>query len=37
MKLIKLWEADLEKAYALQCTFLPEENGFINTTFNYSL
>ena len=30
MKLIKLWEADPDKAYALQTSFPEEENGCIN-------
>lgn len=37
MRLIPLWEADLEKAYALQENFLPDENGFTNPAFGYSL
>lgn len=37
MKLIKLWEADLDKAYALQNSFLKkEENGFINAGYGLS-
>ena len=30
MKLIKLWEADLDRTYALQNSFPKEKNGFIN-------
>ncbi len=37
MKLIKLWEADLEKAYRLQTSFGPNENGFINSAYGYTL
>ncbi len=37
MKLIKLWEADLEKAYRLQTSFGPNENGFINNAYGYTL
>lgn len=36
MRLIKLWEADAERAYALQNTFAAEENGFINPAFGLS-
>ena len=36
MKLIKLWEADAERAYALQNTFAAEENGFLNSAFGLS-
>lgn len=31
MRLVPLWEADEERAYDLQMSFLPEENGFVNT------
>lgn len=37
MKLIKLWEADLEKAYRLQISFGPNENRFINNAYGYTL
>lgn len=30
MRLVPLWEADEERAYDLQMSFLPEENGFVN-------
>lgn len=33
MKLIKLWEADLKKAYDLYQTFPEEENGFMNEAY----
>lgn len=33
MKLIKLWEANPQKAYELQNTFEKEENGFMNTAY----
>ena len=36
MKLIKLWEADLKKAYQLQTSFGPNENGFINNAYSYT-
>ena len=36
MKLIKLWDADLEKAYALQNAFQENENGFLNAAFGYT-
>ena len=36
MKLIKLWEADPDKAYALQNSFPKEENGFINAAYGLS-
>ena len=37
MRLIPLWEADLEKAYGLHRCFPPEENGFENPAFGLSL
>ena len=37
MRLIKLWEADLEKAYKLQNSFKQDENGFINAAYGYTL
>ena len=37
MRLIPLWEADLQKAYDLQMSFLPEENGFVNSAFGQTL
>jgi len=36
MKLIMLWEADKQKAYALHNAFEKEENGFINNAYGYS-
>lgn len=36
MKLIKLWEADLDKAYALHQTFEQDENGFMNSAYGLS-
>ena len=36
MKLIKLWEADPDKAYALQNSFPKEENGFVNAAYGLS-
>lgn len=36
MKLIKLWEADLQKAYELYRTFDADENGFINPAYGMS-
>ena len=30
MRLVPLWEADEERAYDLQMSFPPEENGFVN-------
>ena len=37
MRLLPLWEADLHKAYDLQMSFLPDENGFTNPVFGKSL
>lgn len=37
MKLIKLWDADLNKAYELQNSFEANENGFTNSAVGYSL
>ena len=37
MRLLPLWEADLHKAYDLQMSFLPGENGFTNPMFGKSL
>ncbi|SJZ98281.1 GNAT family N-acetyltransferase [Anaerorhabdus furcosa] len=37
MKLIKLWEANLEKAYALQSSFEKDENGFMNIAYGFTL
>lgn len=37
MKLIRLWEADLEKAYELQMSFDENENGFMNAAYGLSL
>ncbi|WP_165006140.1 MULTISPECIES: GNAT family N-acetyltransferase [unclassified Enterococcus] len=36
MELIKLWEADLNKAYELQNTFRSNENGFVNSAYGYT-
>ena len=36
MKLIKLWEADVNKAYALHKTFQQIENGFENPAYGLS-
>ena len=36
MKQIKLWEADPDKAYALQNSFPKEENGFVNAAYGLS-
>ena len=36
MKLIKLWEADFDRAYELQNTFVQDENGFINSAYGFS-
>lgn len=36
MKLIKLWEADLQKAYELYNSFQKCENGFENNAFGFS-
>ena len=36
MKLIKLWEADFDRAYELQNTFVQDENGFINAAYGFS-
>lgn len=36
MKLIKLWEADIEKAYELQMSFDKEDNGFVNAAYGLS-
>jgi len=36
MKLIEIWQADLEKAYYLQNSFEQDETGFVNRAFGYS-
>lgn len=36
MKLIKLWDANLQKAYELQNTFDKDEHGFVNNAFGLS-
>ena len=36
MRLIKIWESDLEKAYALQNSFQEDEHGFVNRAYGYS-
>ena len=33
MLLIPLWDVDLHKAYELQRSFPPEENGFVNAAY----
>lgn len=33
MKLIKIWDADITKAYALQMSFPKDENGFLNSAY----
>ena len=35
MKLIKYYDANSEKVYALQNMFKEDENGFVNVTFGY--
>lgn len=37
MRLLKLWEADILKAYNLHKTFLAEEDGFQNPAYGLSL
>ena len=36
MKLIKIWESDLNKAYKLQASFKEDENGFCNHVYGCS-
>lgn len=36
MRLILLWEADEERAYDLQKSFAPNENGFVNGAYGLS-
>lgn len=36
MRLIPLWEADEERAYDLQKSFAPNENGFVNGAYGLS-
>ncbi|MDO4312770.1 MAG: GNAT family N-acetyltransferase [Eubacteriales bacterium] len=36
MRLVKLWEADLKKAYELQCSFEENEHGFVNSAYGYT-
>lgn len=36
MKLIKIWDADPLRAYALKNSFPAEENGFVNCTYGFS-
>lgn len=36
MRLISLWEADEERAYDLQKSFAPNENGFVNGAYGLS-
>ena len=33
MLLLPLWDGDLDKAYDLQMSFLPDENGFVNAAY----
>lgn len=35
MRLIKIWEADMEKAYKLQNSFQANEDGFVNSAYGY--
>ena len=37
MKLVKIWEANLEKAYELQMSFPQEETGFCNSAYGYTI
>ncbi|MGI6254543.1 MAG: GNAT family N-acetyltransferase [Acutalibacter sp.] len=37
MRLLPLWDADLQKAYELQMSFLPDENGFTNPVHGKTL
>lgn len=36
MRLVKIWEADLERAFVLQNSFQKNENGFENAAYGYS-
>lgn len=36
MKLVKLWEAEVEKAYELQSSFEKNENGFMNPAYGFT-
>lgn len=36
MNLIKLWDADIKKAYELQNSFDKDENGFVNSAYGLS-
>lgn len=36
MRLVKLWEADVKKAYELQNSFEENENGFCNSAYGFS-
>lgn len=36
MKLIKLWDADVKKAYELQNSFNKDEHGFVNNAYGLS-
>ena len=36
MRLIPLWEADEERAYDLQKSFAPNENGFVSGAYALS-
>ena len=37
MKLVKIWESNLEKAYELQSSFPQEETGFCNSAYGYTI
>lgn len=37
MRLLPLWDADLQKAYELQMSFLPDENGFTNPVYGKTI
>lgn len=36
MKLIKIWEADLKRAYELQMSFPENDHGFCNSAYGFS-
>lgn len=36
MRLVKLWDADIMKAYELQNTFEKDENGFMNNAYGFN-
>ncbi len=33
MKLIEIWNADIDKVYKLHCSFKKDENGFVNDAY----